>query len=537
MKTCLNKLKKYLKEKGQNGQMLLVVMVVLMILMIVLFAVVYNLRTDIKEQQVEREYEQGYTVAEEELFKIGSDGFDANNYDSISSSAGGDNNEYWDPYCASAENECNPAGANNEFSCHLKENVGDTGTSSAIVKRCKEREIDSMTIQQDDVLEVVLSEGTSTARGTLDIDWDGAPAMSAMLVCKKGAEGAGGSEIPDEIVFGDSASAIGVDASSLSFNHHFSQEADMLVVTVSYNKGYSNPNPIESINVAGSPLSRQVAVEYSPEARSRVEIWTLRSPFNIGTEDINIDYNSRQVHIVAVSSSWSNVEGVGSEGSGNGTSLTMSSSETQMVVDVFGRNSSTPVTPSAEQTLIDSRSIEDLSNRTFGGSSYRKGDSTVIMDWDTSDSSFPVIAAITLEPTTTFVPGPSDLDYKVYRAAVCRQADCSGNASIEGDFENLNNIGSMTDSPFDMNTCTGEYSPALLRLRAIGGNATAVAVSGNNLPFQMETVRVQGFSEGVDTGAQLPGPEVYTKNMIHKRLPALFDYVLFVANDEVKKIP
>jgi hypothetical protein len=118
-------------------------------------------------------------------------------------------------------------------------------------------------------------------------------------------------------------------------------------------------------------------------------------------------------------------------------------------------------------------------------------------------------------------------EYSVSRFAVCKSGSCPSGSSGFLTAPAAGYVVNVTTG------CTGA-TPWLMRIRAVGSDASNVTVSGI-LPPQMEDVRVQGYTKTAGETASLPGPEVYTKKMIHKRLPALFDYVLFVANGDVGK--
>ncbi len=169
---------KYTKNKNyyQKGQILLVILIVLMVLLIILFAIVFNLRTDIKEQQIEREYESGYAIAEEELYKVKANGF-AEDYYSDKEIERGDS--LWNKYCSAAELDCPNSSVN--FRCYNVNKVSAEGENiSVILKRCVLNEISEMDIPKDDVLEVNLVG----ASGLINLNWENAPAVSIMLVCK-----------------------------------------------------------------------------------------------------------------------------------------------------------------------------------------------------------------------------------------------------------------------------------------------------------------------------------------------------------------
>lgn len=86
-------------------------------------------------------------------------------------------------------------------------------------------------------------------------------------------------------------------------------------------------------------------------------------------------------------------------------------------------------------------------------------------------------------------------------------------------------------------------NPQFMRIRAVGGrqilSVHTQASGANRLPSQMLNVICRGISTDVEfeTASGSPIPTVYTQIMIQKRLPALFDYVLFVGNGEVRKSP
>ncbi len=296
----------YSKVK-QSGQMLLFVLIVVLLLLIVVLAIVVNIRVDIEETQMEREYESGYSVAEEELFKIASEGYnlwisDCDDCDELTST-----DEHFD-LCSRNECESNDS---DDFRCTIKSTEVDGVPTDVIIKECIMHKIEGISINQDETIEVVLDYNGQTASGVLDVSWEGAPAISAMLVCK--------------------------DASG----------------------NYSN-----------------------------------------------------------------------------------------------------------------------------------------------------------------------------VRAAIC-----SGNAptcsmsGVEG-FKSINEA-SVLGEPLNIDTCGGS-TPVLLRLRAIGGDAMNITVEGD-LPQQMASIRSQSFTNGVENAEGLSAPEVVTLDMLHKRLPALFDYVLYVADGDVRK--
>lgn len=306
-------MKKFLKsyqvicgDIKESGQMLLFVLIIVLLLLIIVLAVIVNVRVDIKETQMEREYEKGYSVAEEELFKISSDGYvswldGCDDCDDI-----GPSSPY---YHLCSRSDCESP--DKDFGCTLKHIEVDGVLTDVIIKECKLHEVRGISIDQDETLEVILNDDTEVASGIIDIGWEGAPAMSIMLVCK--------------------------DASN----------------------NYSN-----------------------------------------------------------------------------------------------------------------------------------------------------------------------------VRASVClvNSPTCGFNG-IEG-FISIGDAQAGVGTPLNMDNCSG--TPELLRLRAIGGEAINVTVTGD-LPAQMAEVRSQSFTGGVDEAEGLSAPEVVTLAMLYKRLPALFDYVLFVASGDVSK--
>ncbi|MBN2015744.1 hypothetical protein JW766_02835 [Candidatus Dojkabacteria bacterium] len=142
----------------------------------------------------------------------------------------------------------------------------------------------------------------------------------------------------------------------------------------------------------------------------------------------------------------------------------------------------------------------------------------IFIDWDTAE-------AISL--MVVYKDGPGN--YLNQRLAMCRE----GNNGCYTGFINYDNSLNLESDWKGGVTISG--TAVLMRIRAIGGQATNVTVTGSNLPVQMDEVRVQGFTEGVADAKGLSAPEVTTLAMKNKRLPALFDYVLFVANDDVTK--
>lgn len=174
LKYFKNQYKKLYGKVNERGQMLLFVLVVLLLLFIILFAIIVNVRVDIKETQLEREYERGYSVAEEELFKIGSDGYN----DWVSGLvAGGCYNPSLFPY----PNYCD---ATYFDECCVETGLGDDGLAAIITKRKVRNDIAEMSINQDETLEVDLSRYD----GNVLISWNGAPAISLMVVYQEGGE-------------------------------------------------------------------------------------------------------------------------------------------------------------------------------------------------------------------------------------------------------------------------------------------------------------------------------------------------------------
>jgi len=165
--------------REESGQMLLFVLVVVLLLMMVLFAIIANVKVDIKEVQLQREYEKGYAVGEEELLKISSDGYSSwktsiiasGNYCSLPANLPAD----LKPYCSAVEFE----------ECCVVKNLGSDSNSVALVKRKRRSDIIGMTIEKDDVLEVDVLGAT----GTLNLNWSGSGVgMSIMLVCRRGSD-------------------------------------------------------------------------------------------------------------------------------------------------------------------------------------------------------------------------------------------------------------------------------------------------------------------------------------------------------------
>jgi len=165
--------------KNEKGQILLFVMVVLLLLMIIVFAVIVNVRVDIRETQIEREYEKGYSSAEEEIFKISVDGF-ANWNNDIESSGEG--------YCSDVQTE---SFGDYESYCSYPDFdvcclVQGGSEGDKIIKRKSHNSIFGISIKQDETLEVNVDSPAIT--GDFDIvSWENAPAMSIMLVCRDNA--------------------------------------------------------------------------------------------------------------------------------------------------------------------------------------------------------------------------------------------------------------------------------------------------------------------------------------------------------------
>lgn len=165
---------------NERGQMLLFVVIVLMLLFVIVLAIVKNVSIDVQETQLEQEYETGYAGAEEEIMKISSQGFDTwvNNFEpsdqcySLSGNSNIPNNI--EKFCSLSDFD----------ECCIKTGVGEDGEGDVIVKRKYIYGIKEMNIEKDDVLELDISEASLTTNDKVKISWEGAPAMSIMLVCK-----------------------------------------------------------------------------------------------------------------------------------------------------------------------------------------------------------------------------------------------------------------------------------------------------------------------------------------------------------------
>ncbi len=161
------KLKKLSEE---SGQMLLFVVVILFVLFIVVLGVIVNVRVDVKEAQLERNYESGYAKAENVLFDIKSSGFDPDNYISYSGSL------------CSGGSECDGG----SYEC-FKYDSDEDGSEDTIIKVCDIRGLSLVTIPRDDTYELTL-EGMSRSDDISNVSWDTAPAISMMLVCSNGSD-------------------------------------------------------------------------------------------------------------------------------------------------------------------------------------------------------------------------------------------------------------------------------------------------------------------------------------------------------------
>lgn len=180
MKTFLKNYRVVCGNIKESGQMLLFVLIVVLLLLIIVLAVVVNVRVDIKETQMEREYEKGYSIAEEELFKISSDGYDAWRDDCDDCEDISPGSPY---YHLCSRSDC--ASPDTDFRCTLKHTTDVDGVrTDVMIKECMLHEIRGISINQDETLEVLLDDGTEVASGVIDIGWEVAPAMSVMLVCK-----------------------------------------------------------------------------------------------------------------------------------------------------------------------------------------------------------------------------------------------------------------------------------------------------------------------------------------------------------------
>lgn len=178
LKTYINKV---FKEK-EDGQMLIFVLIVLLLLFIILISIVVNVKVDVKETQVEREYESGYTIAESELLTVAEGDYD----DWVNDSSVQEVTPTMDAYefCPNSsdliQDECD-AGL---WDCQVKCGLGEEGESCAMIKRCVQNEILGETIKKDKTLEVALDSDTRSIK----VDWENAPAVSAMFVYKQGGK-------------------------------------------------------------------------------------------------------------------------------------------------------------------------------------------------------------------------------------------------------------------------------------------------------------------------------------------------------------
>jgi len=173
-----NKIKNIFEDK--SGQMLLFVLIILLLLFIIVIAIVVNVRTDMKEVQVEREYEKAYSIAEGELVKITANSFETwvegdgvSNIipDGLTSFCPSDG-------CSSGDWECN-------YKCGL----GESGNSCVLVKTCSQNSVEDRAIYKDQTFEVNLEDSS----GNIEFGWAnpfvGNPkSVMVILVYKVGTE-------------------------------------------------------------------------------------------------------------------------------------------------------------------------------------------------------------------------------------------------------------------------------------------------------------------------------------------------------------
>jgi hypothetical protein len=128
-------------------------------------------------------------------------------------------------------------------------------------------------------------------------------------------------------------------------------------------------------------------------------------------------------------------------------------------------------------------------------------------------------------------------NYYQYRATICSSDPHSGcgmdDVFGEGSFSTISEA-KESGRPLRLSSC-GNGTALLLRLRAIGSSAL-VDFKGSVPETAIEEIHVQGFPAGFLLAEDIPAPELYYLTTgDSKAMPAIFDYVLFVANGDVLK--
>lgn len=155
----------------QSGQVLLFVLITVVLLLMILFAIVLNLRVDIQEVQVEREYKRGYNVSEEVMLEIASSDYTTWKSDSSPTNCA-------DPWTFNKRGYCKAGEGIDE--CCLVEGLGDDGNGAVITTRTVMDYIEGLNLGKDQTLEV----NVVGARGALNLAWENAPAVSLLLSCR-----------------------------------------------------------------------------------------------------------------------------------------------------------------------------------------------------------------------------------------------------------------------------------------------------------------------------------------------------------------
>jgi hypothetical protein len=534
----------------------------LFLLLIIFFAIVVNMRVDMKETQMEREYEEGYSISEEELFRISSDGFAT-----------------WVGGLTSTTDFCPTSGCNNQaYECYKKSELGESSLGEVVMKRCEHKRIFGMSVQQDETIEVDLTG----ASGALSVSWEGAPAVSAMLVCRDNAPPA-----YDPLLLTirhtceelDTGSGVPPDehCETVTFNVDIPAGPDrimilgvtsrdnVLIQNATFSSGGTNYNLMSSSS--GPSVYEPCVSDPTCKVDMVTEmLYLLDPPIGTGTVTLNMGQCNHGADweraILVFGTVWKNFDRFNSfeidhwEDSGerevhswgeliipDKPSITIPSvTGRTILVDLIGFQSALEPIVGSDQNVAGRHVSGELGFSSHsGGMSWQSGYYGGEMTWANPSGMRPdfwtmVVGSFDLNEDLGSIYGSAG-DYSNVRMVICQSG--SGTCTMNGvpsanGFEEI--ATAKATGPFNLDVC-GTGTPVLLRLRAIGAAATDISVVSDNssLPPQMEEIRVQSFPEGIDNAEELSAPEVYTLTMINKRLPSLFDYVLFVSEGGVSK--
>jgi peptidase C25-like protein len=190
-----------------------------------------------------------------------------------------------------------------------------------------------------------------------------------------------------------------------------SQTNGLLVICVSMNNQQSPTSAISSITDNGSPVGIfPVGTVSTSPAKSRVEIWALKSPpAGLNTIRITIPVSAPTVGVVAASADFAQVnqttpfEAFGSNtGSGNGSSPTVAvtSAAGEVVIDTVATAPAVTLTAGTGQNQEWQATSGASSTDTEGAGSIKAGSSpTATMTWTHAGAATWAIGAVSIRPS------------------------------------------------------------------------------------------------------------------------------------------